>query len=455
MKTLLQRKRNYKFGLIICCLCLISIVLVSLQGGNGSINTDPLWERLYETPNDEIPTQFLPTEDGGYIITGSNIVRSAYQTPWLMKVDSNGNEEWNKSYQLSTRPQGHLRSIVSTADGGYAVAGFVFIASQATWDLWVLRLDNNGNEEWNQTFNGQEDGPDYAAQIVLASDGGFLIAGATQSKFALATQTWNTDYWLIKTDANGNEEWNKTYHRKGSDQGTGLVPLSDGDYLLYGLSKQTSDLNSAFSIWVLKIDENGTIIWNHAYDKGTDWYGAWENNLIETTDGGFLLTCYPFGGIYSMGKDYWIIKCDSDGDIEWDTTFGGNYYDTPCVCLQSSTGEYYIGGACNSVSDSQEKGDMCIVKIDSSGAILGNITYGEVSWGERIVDMILTDSGTVIAALAVVDTGELDYRDCWLGKFEVNEITTSKPTQVPVSFSIVYFSLFILGVLLAYRRKRR
>ncbi len=474
VKTLLERKRKYEFSLIICSLCLISIALTSTQGRNGSINTEPLWERVYETPNDERPTQFLCTTDGGYIITGSYLVENAPQTPCLMKVDSNGNEEWNKSYQLSTGSQGHLRSIVITSDGGYAAAGFVFNTSndRATWNLWVLKLDNNGNEEWNRTFNGPEDGPDYAAQIVLASDGGFLISGATQSKFALPNETWNTDYWLIKTDANGNEEWNKTYHRIGSDQGTGLVPLTDGNYLLYGISKQTSDLNSAFSVWVLKIDENGTIIWGHAYDKGTEQYGAWERNLIETSDGGFLLACYSFGSIYSMGKDYWIIKCDSEGDIEWNTTFGGNYYDTPSVCLQSSTGDYYIGGAYNSVSGSYETGDMCIVRIDSSGAILGYITYGEVSWGERIVDMILTDSSTAIVALAFVETGasELDYCDCWLGKFDINEITTtissttsstnaptSSTTTAPVSlsFSIVSFSFFIVGVLFAFMRKRR
>ncbi|MFX0086455.1 MAG: hypothetical protein ACFFAU_12365 [Candidatus Hodarchaeota archaeon] len=478
---MLIRKRNYKYGLIICSLCLMSIALTSIQGRNGSINTEPVWERVYETPNDERPTQFLRAEDGGYIITGSYLVGSASQTPWLMKVDSNGNEEWNKSYHLSTGSQGHLRSIVTTSDGGYAVAGFLFSTSsdRATWDLWVLKLDNNGNEEWNRTFNGPEDGPDYAAQIALASDGGFLISGATQSKFALPTETWNTDYWLIKTDVNGNEEWNKTYHRVGSDQGTGLVPLTDGNYLLYGLSKQTSDLNSAFSVWVVKVDENGTIIWEHAYDKGTDWYGAWERNLIETSDGGFLLSCYSFGNIYSMGNDYWIIKCDSEGDIEWNTTFGGNYYDTPCVCLQSSTGEYYIGGAYNSASGSEETGDMCIVRIDSSGAIRGYITYGKVTKGERIVDMILTDSGTAIVALAFVDPGGsgLDYWDCWLGKFDnVNEITMSTTTissttssttgsisptsstptaTVPVSFLGAYFPLFILGVLLAYRRKRK
>ncbi len=480
----MKNKRIRTLGVIIYCLCLTSVALMPVEGDINGISSDPAWEEVYETPNEERPTQLLSINDEGYILIGSYLVDGASQTPWVIKVDSEGNEEWNQSYSTSVRPQGHVRSIVQTPDGGYALTGMVFSNSSsdtswnpATWDLWALKIDENGTEQWNRTFNGLEDGPDYGAQIVVASDGGFLISGATQSEFALPTEDWNTDYWLIKTDADGNEEWNKTYHRVGSDQGTALIKLNDGKYLLSGLSKQTSDLSSAFSIWVLKIEENGTVIWDQAYETGTDWFGAWERNLIGTIDGGFLLACYPFGDRYSIGKDYWILKCDSEGNVEWNTTFGGNYYDTPTVCLQSSTGDYYIGGGYDSPSGSEETGDMCIVRLNSSGNVLGYITYGEVTRGERIVDMVLTegvDSHEDIVAFAFVETtgSGIEHRDFWLGKFpNVDEIfnsttttTTPMTTTSPIttttttingtSYPGLLFPLLSIGVIIIGRRRR-
>ncbi|MHA2108946.1 MAG: hypothetical protein ACW99R_14680, partial [Candidatus Hodarchaeales archaeon] len=327
-----------------------------------------------------------------------------------------------------------VRSITQAPDGGYALTGLAFSTDSSTWDLWILKTDENGIEEWNRTVNGTEDGADYGGQIVAATDGGYLIGGATQSEFA-STESWDPDYWLLKTDAYGNLEWNQTYRREGYDQGTALIPLNDGNYLLSGLS------DHPHSIWILKIDENGTVLWDQTYTKGApESFIAWERNLIETSDGGFLLTCFPRADNYRVGKEYWIIKCDSNGIIEWDTTFDGTFYDTPTVCLQSPTGDYYVGGSFGSLSDSSETGDMCILRLNSTGNIQGYVTYGEELKGERIVDMVLvegSESSEALVALGFVETGGLgtEYRDFWLGKFDkVNEIlfpdTTTTTTHL-------------------------
>lgn len=459
-------------------ICSLSLMVIALTSNSGYVNikATPIWEEVYETPNEERPMQLVSASDGGYILVGSYLIGGTDQTSWILKVDSEGKEEWNQSYSHPTKPQCHIRSVAPTSDGGYVVNGFGFGTEYSTWDLWILKIDENGTEEWNRTYNGKEDGPDYGSQIVVASDGGFLVAGATQSEFALPGETWNTDYWLIKTDVDGNEEWNKTYHRVGSDQASALIPLDDGNYLLSGLSKQSSESNSAFSIWVIKITENGNIVWDQAYDDGTDWYGAWERNILETADGGFLLTCYPFGDTYGIGKDYWIIKCDSNGNVEWNTTFGSNNYDTPSVCLQSTSGEYYIGGAYGSISGSEDKGDMCIVRVSDTGDILGFITYGEVTRGEKIVDMVLiegSDSSMDIVALASVENGgsSPEYRDFWLGKFpKADEIsdpitststTTSDTSTLPTttdkdsSFAGIIILTLSLTTWITYRRKKK
>ncbi|MHA1978696.1 MAG: hypothetical protein ACW98I_17470 [Candidatus Hodarchaeales archaeon] len=464
----MKNKRIFKIGLIICSICIGVGIITPTRGKSLSTSVTPIWEQVYETPNEERPTQLLATINGGYLLIGSYLVDGGSQTPWIMKVDSEGNKEWNQSYSHPTHSQGHLRSGINTSDGGYGLAGFAFTTSSSTWDLWILKTDENGVEEWNRTFTQIDNRPEYAAQILVASDGGFLISGATQSKFALPSETWNTDYWLIKTDVNGNEEWNKTYRRVEYDQGTALIPLNDGNYLMSGLS------DHPHSIWILKIDENGTILWDQAYTKGTDSFIAWERNLIETSDGGFLLTCYPRAGNYGVGKEYWILKCDANGNLEWNTTINGALYDTPTVCLQSPTGDYYVGGSIDSTSDSTETGDMCIFRLNSTGGVLGNLTYGDEARGERILDMVLTEgsnSGEAIIAFGFVETGGsgIEYRDFWLGKFDkVDETTTTTTTTTTTpdttndtssstgstSFPSSILVWIGLGMIIHHRRKR-
>lgn len=458
MEDIFLRITNYYLlSVTNCILILISLTVVPIQGDLQSVQL-PVWERVYEYPYLDMPNQLIATPDGGYILAGFQIVEEMDQTSWILKVDSDGVEEWNQNYINPTKPFGNLRSIISTPDGNFVGAGKCYLNDQSTWDAWIIKIDENGNEEWNQTFAGKENGPDYASQILNTVDGGFLILGATQSEYALDTEEWDTDYWLIKTDSVGNEEWNKTFHRKGSDQGTGLIVLNDGKYLLSGLSKQSADINSPFSIWVLKISDNGTVIWNNHYEHGVAWYGAWERNLVAAADGGFLLTCYPFGDSHIVGENYWILKCDSEGMIEWDTTFESPNYDTPTVCLQSSSGDYYIGGSFNSLDGNLEGGDMCIVRLNNSGSIQGYITYGDGRYGERIVDMILieeSDSSESIIALGFVANLALSEDiDFWLGKFkDVNKIENGNlTTSDTIEFSALISIL--LGLIICLRCKR-
>ncbi|PWI49088.1 hypothetical protein CEE45_02795 [Candidatus Heimdallarchaeota archaeon B3_Heim] len=458
-----KNQRKYELGLIVCGFFLITVILTPIFEIEGKETITPVWERVFESPKEDAPTQLLVTSDG-YLLTGSRDRGGPVQIPWLIKVDLEGIQKWNQSYTPESKPQGHIRSITQSPEGGYALTGLAFSTDSSTWDLWILKTDENGTEEWNKTINGTEDGPDYGSQIVAATDGGYLISGATQSEFA-STESWDTDYWLLKTDGNGNLEWNKTYRREGYDQGTSLIPLNDGNYLMGGLS------DHPHSIWILKIDENGTVLWDQTYTKGTESFITWERNLIETSDGGFLLTCHPAADNYRVGKEYWIIKCDSNGNIEWNTTFDGTSYDTPTVCLQSPTGDYYIGGSFGSLSDSSETGNMCILRLNSTGNIQGHVTYGEELKGERIVDMVLvegSESSEALVALAFVENGGTGagYRDFWLGKFDkVNEIqypstttttitTTPTTTTSATSFPVSILSSIGLGIVIRLRRKR-
>ncbi|MHA2109105.1 MAG: hypothetical protein ACW99R_15480 [Candidatus Hodarchaeales archaeon] len=109
----------------------------------GNETTAPVWEKVFESPNEDAPTQMLATPDG-YLLTGSHDRGGPIQLPWLIKVDMEGNHQWNQSYTPSIKPQGHVRSITQAPDGGYALTGLAFSTDSSTWDLWILKTDENG-----------------------------------------------------------------------------------------------------------------------------------------------------------------------------------------------------------------------------------------------------------------------------------------------------------------------
>ncbi|MHA2030248.1 MAG: hypothetical protein ACW99Q_12700, partial [Candidatus Kariarchaeaceae archaeon] len=316
-------KRKVGISLIVLCF-LLGLITPTIADNVGQPTLELVWETVVETPHAHFTNQFLTTSDGGFVIAGGCEV-DGLETPWLVKVNSEGNMVWNYTYSPPMKPHGILRSIIQTSDGGYALSGLIREMTDddmSTWDLWVLKTDENGKEEWNQTFNGQNDSFDYGSQILTTQDGGFLVSGCTGTR-----EDWAIDYWLLKLDQNGVEEWNKTYDRFSSDQSTALVSLNDGNYLIGGLSRRTSNSDSAHDIWVIKIHENGTKIWDVAFTNNTETMGSWENNLIGTLDGGFLLACYPRASNLYIGKDYRIIKCNNNGEIEWDKTFGSEDFE--------------------------------------------------------------------------------------------------------------------------------
>lgn len=335
------------------------------------------------------------------------------------------------------------------------MAGWVYTteSDRETWDLWVVKTDENGVEQWNHTFNGQHDSFDYGSQILETPDTGFLVSGCTGT-----VNDWAIDYLLLKLDKNGAEIWNKTYHRFSSDQSSSLVLLKDSNYLIGGLSRQTTDSSSQHEIWILKVDENGTRIWEDGvvFGNATEPMASWENCLIGTLDGGFLLACYPWAGNVNMGEDYRIIKCDSNGDTEWDKTIGSVDSDTPWVCLQSPTGDFYIGGSYESSSGSIPKGDFCLMKLSNTGELLWKQVDGDFLYGESIVDMELVDGGTsnesIVACGFQLIPGSNLHFNSWIGWYDTVEPTTTT-TKVNSNLGLIMPSLGIL-ILIKKRKKR-
>ena len=179
--------------------------------------------------------QVQQTSDGGYIIIGGQDLIS------LIKTDGNGIEQWSQTFAGGGNDQGF--SVQQTTDGGYIITGYVDGNGQ---DVYLLKTDGNGAEEWSQTFGGT--GGDLGRSVQQTTDGGYIITGHTYS-FGIVGR----DVYLIKTDGSGIEQWSQTFGGTSNDEGTSVQQTTDGGYIICGLTLSVGNQD----VYLIKTDGNG------------------------------------------------------------------------------------------------------------------------------------------------------------------------------------------------------
>jgi len=230
--------RMGRFGLAMKKVALLLITTI-LQG-----QPDTFWTRTFGGSNSDYGRSVQQVSDDGYILTGStaSFGNDSYDV-WLIKTDAQGNEEWNRILGGSDDDLGS--SIQQTADGGYIITGWTNSFGNGNYDVWLIKTDSQGNEEWNQPMGGSDFDRGYSVQ--QTADGGYIITGETKS-----FGNGESDLWLIKTDAQGNEEWNQPMGGSDFDRGYSVQQTTDGEYIITGWTKSFGNGND--DAWLIKVE---------------------------------------------------------------------------------------------------------------------------------------------------------------------------------------------------------
>ena len=205
---------------------------------------DTFWSRTFGGSNSDYGRSVQQVSDDGYILTGStaSFGNDSYDV-WFIKTDAQGDEEWNQILGGSDDDYGS--SIQQTADGGYIITGWTNSFGNGGSDVWLIKSDSQGNEEWNQTLGGSDTDIGYSVQ--QTTDGGYIITGWTNS-----FGNGNYDVWLIKTDSQGNEEWNQTLGGSDFDKGSAIQQTADGGYIITGWTNSFGNGND--DAWLIKVE---------------------------------------------------------------------------------------------------------------------------------------------------------------------------------------------------------
>ena len=343
--------------------------IVKLNSNGGIV-----WKKTLGGTKQDKAFSVETTNDGGYIVMGTTNSNDLDVTDfvgpsdsdvstWIIKLNASGGIQWKKSYRGSSFYDELAKSIHQTADGGYIFTGSFFLYGSGT-EMWIVKLDANGEIVWQKNYGGTR--AEHATAIQSTSDGGYIVVGDTNSLdgnvtgFHGASNNGSPDVWVIKLNGSGDLQWQKTLGGTFDDYGTDIAQTSDGGYILAGRTRSfdgdvigyhffstSGNDNVEPDAWIIKLDSTGNMEWNKAY--GGSYDDGWNCRIIQTQDQRYVFVCAI--GSYDGDVDEnhgnnnaWAVKIDGSGNILWKQSMGTYPTTYPTSIEQTADNGFVISG---------------------------------------------------------------------------------------------------------------
>ncbi|MDD4607051.1 MAG: T9SS type A sorting domain-containing protein [Patescibacteria group bacterium] len=417
------------------------------------------WQRCYGGSNSDNGSSIQQTCDGGYIISGNSNSNDGDVSGhhgitdcWIVKIDSLGSIEWQRCYGGSNRDYGS--SIQQTCDGGYIISGNSnsndgdVSGNHGYTDCWIVKIDSLGSIEWQRCLGGSN--IDEAFSVQQTHDKGYIVAGHTFSNDGDVSGNHGAyDLWMVKIDSLGSIEWQRCLGGSNHDYGSSIQQTRDGGYIISGSSNSNdgdvSGNHGYTDCWIVKIDSLGLIEWQRCYG-GSDIDKA--SSVQQTYDKGYIVAGYTFSNDGDVNgnhgyTDYWLLKLNSSGSIEWQRCYGGSHSEFMQSIRQTTDNGYivigYTGSNDGDVSGNHGHSDYWLLKLNSSGSIEWQRCLG--GYGEDFAYSVqqVADNNYIITGYSGSVNGDVSGNhgnsDCWIVKLssETGIIQNIKPQKFSVN----------------------
>ncbi len=362
---------------------------------------------------DEYASCIRQTKDGGYIVAGTTTSSDGMligdlsgSNAWVVKMSSGGGVQWKS--EIGGSKGDNLYSIEQTADGGYIAAGSSY---SDDWDVpnnkggldwWIVKLNNAGAVVWSKSLGGSKD--DEARSICQTSDGGYIVAGYTDSDSGdISVNKGSRDFWIVKLDGNGTLQWQKSYGGGSFDYANAIRQTTDGGYIVAGTTYSSDgDVSGNHSYggytdcWIIKLNSAGNLEWQKALG-GPMNEGA--NSIELTSDGGYIMAGYSSSSSGDVSarfgeRDYWVVKLSASGAIQWQKVLGYAENEIAYDAQQTTDSGYIIVGFKRSTYINS---NYWIVKLNNSGNLVWEKTWGGSADDDATSIRQTTDQGFIIA----------------------------------------------------------
>ena len=303
---------------------------------------------------------------------------------WVVKLDTAGTVTWERC--LGGSAADYACNVQQTSDGGYVIAGYTHSndgdvsGNHGSSDFWVVKLDNAGTVIWQRCLGGSDS--DYGRYIQQTSDGGYIITGnaaSTDGDVDVSGMHGGADFWVVKLDANGAITWQCCLGGSSPDFAYNIQQTSDGGYIVAGDTQSAdgdvSGSHGYYDFWVVKINDTGLLEWQCCLG-GSSW--DFFKSIQQTSDGGYIVAGTTFSNDGDVNgnhgnSDFWVVKLDACGTVAWQNCFGGSSCDYAWNIRQTSDDGYIVAGDALStdgdVSYNHGYYDIWVVKINDSGLL--------------------------------------------------------------------------------------